>query len=81
MLAEHCSGVKESLDALLPRFDATGHWVGGVTPLPIGSVTVAGVRRGIDRLPDAFRVVVLLCDVERLDVFEVAALLARPRTR
>jgi RNA polymerase sigma-70 factor (ECF subfamily) len=71
-----------SLDALLPRFDAAGHWVDAVTPLPglEGAHARDAVRRCLDRLPETFRTIVVLRDVEDLDTEEVATLLGTTAT-
>lgn len=73
---------EESIDALLPRFDAQGCRVGAVlTTLPDAEHAladrqlVAVIRRAADRLPVIYREVFVLRDVEDLDTAEVAALL------
>ncbi len=64
----------QSLDALLPTFDDTGHqhrptpaW----NPPPTDAAEVSELRRAvraaIDELPEPFRVVLLLRDIEELD--------------
>src|SRR5262249_36759129 len=69
----------QSSDELLPSFDASGSWRGE----PACSVTAgealletreerALVRRSIDRLPDTYRLVLLLRDIEELDTEETA---------
>jgi RNA polymerase sigma-70 factor (ECF subfamily) len=67
-----------SLDALLPVFDATGHHVKPVRPWdgPASALDRAEVRSQvracIDRLPDDYRTVLLLRDIEELDTAETA---------
>jgi len=75
----------ESLDDLLPQFDETGHHL--VPPSPWRtesdsprdaaqrSEEEAIVRAAIDRLPDPYRTVVVLRDLEGLETAEVADLL------
>ena len=68
---------EECLDALLPTFDASGHWAEPVAPLPLAEARETAViaERCIDRLPESFRTIFVLCDVESLGIAEVAALL------
>ena len=71
-----------SLDELLPTFDATGHHVS--PPRTFGNEVVehaersevaALVRAAIDRLPESYRTILLLRDIEELDTAETAVLL------
>jgi RNA polymerase sigma-70 factor, ECF subfamily len=73
---------EQPIDELLPRFVDDGHWE--VDPsrsaLPSDELverdqTRRLVRRCIDRLPDAYRTVLLLRDIEDLDTEETAAVL------
>ncbi|ADB15943.1 RNA polymerase, sigma-24 subunit, ECF subfamily [Pirellula staleyi DSM 6068] len=71
-----------SLDELLPHFDATGHHQGGVlawkrSPLELlcSEESREQVRSCIDRLPDDFRSILLLRDLEELDTAETARIL------
>jgi len=72
---------EESIDDLLPRFDAQGEWASGmaVTSVPSDLLeqreTRHVVRRCIDRLPEVYRTVLMMRDIEDLDTDEVAALL------
>ena len=73
---------EESIEELLPRFDAQGEWASRVTSWETPSdvllqrqETRALVRRCIDRLPDTYRTVLLLRDIEELDTEETADLL------
>jgi len=71
-----------SIDALLPAFDADGHHAG-----PVGtwdedgfahaaaSETRAIVRSCIDRLPEPYRAVLILRDIEEVDTRQAADLL------
>lgn len=73
---------EEPIDDLLPCFDETGAWASGTAQQP-GSPEVlvasrqtrAMVQRCIARLPDAYRVVLVLRDIEDRDTGEVADLL------
>jgi RNA polymerase sigma-70 factor (ECF subfamily) len=74
---------EEPIDDLLPTFDEEGHRIGAGPEWPSGAdalvereETRALVRRSIDRLPDAYRVVLQLRDLEDLDTQEVADLLS-----
>ncbi|MEI8379322.1 MAG: sigma-70 family RNA polymerase sigma factor [Planctomycetota bacterium] len=70
------------IDDLLPKFDQTGHHVEPVNrwsgpsdePLQREELRVQ-IRESIDRLPEDFRVVVLLRDIEGLDTDQTAELL------
>ncbi|MGN6368884.1 MAG: sigma-70 family RNA polymerase sigma factor [Phycisphaerae bacterium] len=70
-----------SIDELLPTFDWMGHYkkpVPAVTAPDAAleqSETRALVRHAIDQLPDAYRTILLLRDIEELDTAEVARLL------
>jgi RNA polymerase sigma-70 factor, ECF subfamily len=73
---------EESIDDLLPCFDETGEWVSPTTAwaAPTESEvesreTRMMVRRSIDRLPETFRTVLLLRDIEDLDTEETAVIL------
>jgi len=69
------------IDQLLPHFDGRGHWVH--EPAWTASVqktlevadTRSVVRRCIDRLPETYRVVLILRDIDELDTTETASLL------
>ena len=73
---------EESIDSLLPHFDATGNWaskpVGWATPSDVlleRAQDRRRVRACIDRLPEAYRTVLVLRDIEELDTDEAASLL------
>jgi RNA polymerase sigma-70 factor (ECF subfamily) len=73
---------EQALDELLPRFDESGAWLSPVKgwdrssdELLQSAETRAMVRRAIDRLPDAYREVLILRDIEELDTEETAELL------
>ncbi len=68
-----------SIDALLPRFKEDGHQIDPPAPwdlapdAPLRSAeTAAAVRAAIHELPDAYRTVLLLRDIEGLDTAESA---------
>ena len=70
-----------SIDELLPTFDWTGHHTKSFPPVTTPesqleqSETRAMVRRAIDQLPDAYRTILILRDIEELDTTETARLL------
>ena len=71
---------QESIEELLPVFDETGHRVGAdlecgsesAETLLDRSTTRARVRECIDRLPDKYRIVLILRDIEELSTEETA---------
>jgi RNA polymerase sigma-70 factor (ECF subfamily) len=70
---------EESIDDLLPRFQADGHhveqfydWSLSADAALDRSRTRASVRDAIDRLPDSYRAVLVLRDIEELDTEETA---------
>jgi RNA polymerase sigma-70 factor, ECF subfamily len=75
------------IDNLLPRFDEEGRWASDVAQhtgarenmlenLTDGRETQDMVRHCIDRLPAAYRAVLVLRDIEELDTAEAAKMLA-----
>lgn len=73
---------EQSIDELLPEFDERGEWVSGAGSWHASSdvlledaQTRMMVRRCIDRLPERYRTVLLLRDIEDLDTDEVAEML------
>lgn len=72
---------KVEIDDLLPRFDTTGNWIehGLLSTSPHRSVeaseTRAIVRQCIDLLPDNYRTVLILRDIDELNTEEAAKLL------
>lgn len=73
---------EESIEALLPTFDATSHHVDAPVPWKRNQQSEFErgecrtlVRRCIDRLPDSYRTVLMLRDIEELDTAETACLL------
>lgn len=70
------------IESLLPRFDATGHPSSPVAPWnqpPPEAIqsreNLERVRAAIDELPEAYRAVLVLRDLEGLDTAEAAAVL------
>jgi RNA polymerase sigma-70 factor (ECF subfamily) len=69
------------IDDVLPTFDETGHHTRPVRPWRdaddglVRAETRAQVRECIDRLPETYRTVLLLRDIEGLDTDETARLL------
>ncbi|MBV8772803.1 MAG: sigma-70 family RNA polymerase sigma factor [Deltaproteobacteria bacterium] len=69
------------IDELLPRFDTAGNWLDGhihsgpAHVLFETSETRATVRRCIELLPDNYRIVLMLRDIEELATEKVASLL------
>jgi RNA polymerase sigma-70 factor (ECF subfamily) len=73
---------EESIEHLLPSFDETGHsrtpyesWAPEAERALLSKETRETVRAAIGSLPDSYRTVLLLRDIEDLDTDEVAALL------
>lgn len=72
---------EQSIDELLPGFDETGHFAAEVEPPDLPSDALERrelrtiVRQCIDRLPESYRAVVLLRDIEELDADETAVVL------
>lgn len=73
---------EESIDDLLPSFKDDGHmsqatsqWQEGADVALERSETRAFVRAQIDKLPDTYRTVLLLRDIEELSTNDVAAML------
>lgn len=73
---------EQALDDLLPQFDETGAWRDRVAgweqssdELLESAETRAIVRRAIDRLPEPYREVLMLRDIEGFDTDEAARLL------
>ena len=72
---------EESIDDLLPRFDESGGWDDDEmhSAMPVALLeraeTRAIVRECIEQLPDSYRTVLLLRDIEELDTDETAAAL------
>lgn len=73
---------EESIDDLLPAFEADGHarvqpkdWSPSAIQLVETRETREFVRECIDRLPEMYRVVLLLRDIEELDTSETAEIL------
>jgi RNA polymerase sigma-70 factor, ECF subfamily len=71
------------IDDLLPRFDEEGRWAGDGAQQSVarenltdGRETQEMVRRCIDRLPEAYRSVLVLRDIEELSTVEAAKMLA-----
>jgi len=79
-LRTHRRKPEDSIEDLLPRFQSDGHQVNHPTPEWEGSAeallartqTRAIVREAIDRLPDTYRAVLLLRDIEELTTEEAA---------
>jgi RNA polymerase sigma-70 factor (ECF subfamily) len=74
---------EQPIETLLPRFDQDGEWIERqeATSEAIENILERRdsreiVRRCIERLPDKYRSVLLLCDIEELDTDETAQCLA-----
>jgi RNA polymerase sigma-70 factor (ECF subfamily) len=70
---------EESIEPLLPTFQEDGHstieyreWEGGADRLLERAETRQLVRAAIERLPDTYRNILILRDIEELDTAEVA---------
>ena len=72
---------EQPIDELLPSFDETGHFALDVEPPDLPGDALerrelrTTVRQCIDRLPESYRAVVLLRDIEELEADETAAVL------
>jgi RNA polymerase sigma-70 factor (ECF subfamily) len=71
-----------SIEELLPKFDQDGHhasaiqeWPESAEEIVFRDETRARVREAIEKLPETFRTVLLLRDIEELDTDEVARML------
>jgi RNA polymerase sigma-70 factor, ECF subfamily len=77
----HPDSVELNVEELLPQFDWSGNWLDGCSfNMPADfSLEVAEtrslVRQCIDRLPDSYRIVLVLRDIDDLDTADVAGLL------
>jgi RNA polymerase sigma-70 factor, ECF subfamily len=82
-LRKHAHDSQPSIDDLLPRFIEDGHQAEPAIEWDAGRCDLAAqhaetrqlVRRAIDQLPESFREVLLLRDIEELDTDEVAEML------
>jgi RNA polymerase sigma-70 factor (ECF subfamily) len=73
---------EEEIDALLPRFAADGHqvedsvdWKMSAEDMVQREETRELVRKSIDRLPESYRVVLLMRDIEEMSTEETAEVL------
>jgi RNA polymerase sigma-70 factor (ECF subfamily) len=73
---------EEDIEALLPRFAEDGHQMVASTPWSESAEamlereeTRAAVREAISKLPDAYRIVLQLRDIEEMSTAEVAEIL------
>jgi RNA polymerase sigma-70 factor, ECF subfamily len=72
---------KVDIDDVLPRFDTTGNWIdNGLLSAPAylsveAAETRTIVRKCIDLLPDNYRTVLILRDIEERDTVEAAQIL------
>jgi len=73
---------EEDLEELLPRFKADGHQLEPSVPWSESADAVlereelrAAVRAAIEKLPDAFRIVLVLRDIEEMSTAETAEIL------
>ena len=74
---------EQPIETLLPRFDQDGEWIDEQVVLTNAAETILEsrdsremVRRCIERLPEKYRSVLLLRDIEELDTDEAARFLA-----
>ena len=74
---------EQPIETLLPRFDQDGEWIDDPTSWTDATETILErrdsremVRRCIERLPEKYRSVLLLRDIEELDTEEAARALA-----
>jgi RNA polymerase sigma-70 factor (ECF subfamily) len=73
---------ESSIEEMLPRFQADGHpvepnepWTEAASELASRAETRALVRKTIDEMPDSYRTVLLLRDIEELSTEETARML------
>lgn len=73
---------EQSIEEHLPRYDDYGFLIGPEDTTPLGADELlaregvaARVREAIDRLPESYRTVLMLRDIEELDTEETARLL------
>jgi RNA polymerase sigma-70 factor (ECF subfamily) len=77
---------EESIEQLLPRFDENGDWAeeagaaAQVDDLQEGRERLALVRQCLDKLPDRYRTVLMLRDIEDLDTAQTARMLGATPT-
>jgi RNA polymerase sigma-70 factor (ECF subfamily) len=77
---------EESIEPLLPRFRADGHQIEssvawrGIEEVLQENELRATVREAIERIPDSYRVVLMLRDIEEMTPEETAAALGITRT-
>ncbi len=77
---------EESIEQLLPRFDESGDWAeeagaaAQVDDLQEGRERLALVRQCLDKLPDRYRMVLMLRDIEDLDTAQTARMLGATPT-
>lgn len=77
----HPDSVGVNVEELAPRFDRNGNWLDGCSfNMPVDfflevAETRSLVRRCIDQLPDIYRVVLILRDIDDLETSDVADLL------
>jgi len=71
-----------AIDDLLPAFDAEGHHADHIRPLPLSvesalesAETRAEVRRCVEQLPEQYRAVIVLRDLQELSTAETATVL------
>src|SRR5262249_25052163 len=76
-----------SLDSLLPQFDESGNhatpiapWPGCATDRIERAETHVAVRKYMDQLPDDYRTILILRDIEELDTDQTAMMLGISRT-
>ena len=72
---------EEPIEQLLPRFDESGDWANEACPAnPVEELhesreRLAFVRKSLDKLPERYRTVLILRDIEDLDTGHVARML------
>jgi RNA polymerase sigma factor (sigma-70 family) len=71
-----------AIDDLLPTFDEEGHHAEHIRPLPLSvesalesAETRAGVRKCVEQLPEQYRAVIVLRDLQELSTGETASVL------
>ena len=72
---------EEPIEQLLPRFDESGNWADEACPsIPVDDLQesrerLAMVRKCLEKLPERYRTVLMLRDIEDLDTEQTARML------
>lgn len=82
MLRKRRSSHEAPIDAMLPTFADDGHqtrptraWATGVEDVASSAETKLAVRRAIDGLPETYRTVMMMVDIEQISIDDAARML------